>query len=247
MCRRAPLSASALCGKFSHVCIVDEAHGCSSCGHTCHNDCGSGLCVDEPCAFCLSVDLLTPEGSALCITTQRRDGCHACGRVSCDTSANDCHAQCTALNHVCGPSVSNGGCDNCGRVCHSTNEDIRCVYYTRGRGQLAWTPDAQQMLDTQSGTGGTLPHLSQIAWAFNPQVPGGPRTLVVEGASYRVGRGDPGRDSDGACANNCLIDSLRQCLGLDSDCTLVRRDLIAQYLLICRGPSTRDDEQLLGC
>ena len=62
------------------------------------------------------------------------------------------------------------------------------------------------MLDAQSGTVGTLPRLSQIAWAFNPQVSDGPRTLVVDGASYRVGHGDPGRDNDGARANNCLID-----------------------------------------
>ena len=99
------------------------------------------------------------------------------------------------------------------------------MYYARGRGELAWVPDSQQMLDTQSGTGGTVPHVSQITWAFAAD----PRALVVDGVSYRIGFGDPGQDSDGACANNCLIDSLRQCLGLVADCTLVRRDLIAQY------------------
>ena len=81
------------------------------------------------------------------------------------------------------------------------------------------------MLDTQSGTGGTLPHLSQVTWA----VAADPRTLVVDGVSYRIGMGDPNGDGNGVCANNCLIDPLRQCLGLEADCTLVRRDLLAQY------------------
>ena len=51
-----------------------------------------------------------------------------------------------------------------------------------------------------------------------------PRALVVDGVSYHIGNGDPGQDSDGACANKCLIDSLRPCLGLVADRTLVRRD-----------------------
>ena len=44
-----------------------------------------------------------------------------------------------------------------------------------------------------------------------------------------VGRGDPGTDINGACENNCLIDSLRQCLGIVADCRQVRRDLINEF------------------
>ena len=137
MCRRVPSPAPTFCKRFSHVCTVNEEHGCSACGHTCHEDCGSDLCAVEPCAFCLSADILTPVASILCVTSQRRAGCHACNRLDCDASASGCHAKCTALNHVCGPSAPEG-CDSCGRVCHRDNLDARCLFYTRARHQLDW-------------------------------------------------------------------------------------------------------------
>ena len=77
--------------------------------------------------------------------------------------------------------------------------------------------------------GGALPHISQVAWPFLPQMAGAPHSVAVDGATYRGGVGDPGRATDGTCENNCLIDSLRQCLGLVADCKLVRRDLVTQY------------------
>ena len=228
VCRRVSSPAPIFCKRCSHVCTVNEEHGCSACGHTCHEDCGSDLCAVEPCAFCLSANILTPVASILCVTSQRRAGCHACNRLDCDASASGCHAKCTALNHVCGPSAPDG-CDSCGRVCHRDNLDARCLFYARARHQLDWEANTEQLMDTQSGTGGALPHISQVAWHFLPQMAGAPRSVAVDGATYRVGVGDPGRATDGTCENNCLIDSLRQCLGLVADCKLVRRDLVTQY------------------
>ena len=89
------------------------------------------------------------------------------------------------------------------------------------RGHVAWSADAQQLLDTQAGTAGMLPHMSQLPWEFSNQA----RTqLCVDGAHYRKGYGDPGG------SNNCLIDSLRQCVpGLACDVQAVRRDLQAEF------------------
>ena len=66
--------------------------------------------------------------------------------------------------------------------------------------------------------------------------PDGIRVVVVDEISYAVGRGDPGTDSNGVCENNCLIDSLRQCLGIVADCRQVRRDLINEF----EGATGRD-------
>ena len=53
--------------------------------------------------------------------------------------------------------------------------------------------------------------------------------LRVDGFRYRRGYGNPGNGSNGE-RNNCLIDSLRQCLGsLTCDRMLVRRDLQAEF------------------
>ena len=67
-----------------------------------------------------------------------------------------------------------------------------------------------------------MPHFSQVAWHFTGLV-------VVEGISYVAGKGDPGTDRIGDGENNCLIDSLRQCLGIVADCRQVRRDLINEF------------------
>jgi hypothetical protein len=75
-------------------------------------------------------------------------------------------------------------------------------------------------LDTQAGTGGMLPHISQVNWNF---IDGASR-VIADGIAYRIGRGDP----DGE-RNNCLIDSIRQCLGLQVDCRKVRSDLQCMY------------------
>ena len=57
--------------------------------------------------------------------------------------------------------------------------------------------------------------MTQLAWSWC-----GVDVVMVDGKPYDVGRGNPG-----GC-NDCLIDSLRQCLGLDTDPRKVRGDLM---------------------
>ena len=70
--QRARSSVPVFCSRFAHACNVSSCHGCPVCGRTCHSNCDSELCEEDPCAFCLSEGLLTPESSALCIAEQRR-------------------------------------------------------------------------------------------------------------------------------------------------------------------------------
>ena len=73
-------------------------------------------------------------------------------------------------------------------------------------------------MDTQPGTQGSVPHMHQVDWRWE-----GPGVVVVDGQRYDVGRGDPGG------LNDCLIDSLRQCLGLDTNPRDVRRELVLAF------------------
>ena len=50
----------------------------------------------------------------------------------------------------------------------------------------------------------------------------------MDGVSYYKGYGDPGRAHEGE-HNNCLIDSLRQYVGIVADRKLVRNELVQQY------------------
>jgi len=218
-----------------HTCSPGEHHcgppdvdlGCSSCSLTCHPDCCSILCAFEPCPYCTSRWLVTHENSMLCIEAQMHNtGCHACGRLECWTRAEGCHAKCTRSRHVCVSTGSDGQCDSCDRWCHATNADPRCAFFNRARGHVAWTANAQQLLDTRAGTDGSVPHMSQLPWAFTNDA----RTeLLVDGAPYRKGYGYPGDGSRGEY-NNCLIDSLRQCLDdVSCACATVRRDLQMEF------------------
>ena len=83
---------------------------------------------------------------------------------------------------------------------------------------LTWEASAQDRLDTQSGTGGRLPHRSQITWSRQE-----PKVVIVDGKAYDIGYGNPGG------MNDCLIDSLRQCLGLDTNSRKVRDDLMKDF------------------
>ena len=65
----------------------------------------------------------------------------------------------------------------------------------------------------------------------------------VDGALYSVGHGDPGRSADGEF-NNCLIDSLRQCIGVTADRRLVRRDLQAEFGNAVGRAQVTDDSYL---
>ena len=80
-------------------------------------------------------------------------------------------------------------------------------------------------MDTLPGTQGTVPHMSQLPWHFLNETK---IHLVVDGTAYRRGYGNPG-DSTLGEVNNCLIDSLRQCLDLSCDCRDVPRDLQKEF------------------
>ena len=60
--------------------------------------------------------------------------------------------------------------------------------------------------------------MTQLTWDWH-----GSGQVVVDGQAYVLGRGDPGG------FNDCLIDSLRQCLGLDTNPWKVRDDLMVAF------------------
>ena len=211
------------CSAESHECKLDKEHGCSSCYRSCHTTCESPLCAYDPCEICCSVSLITHKNSEHCMDIQKLNlGCHACFRVGCYSASPCCLAKCTPwpnVRHVCVSVASGtGGCANCGHLCHASNADPLCPFYRRCAGQLDWEASAQDHLDTQAGTGGSLPHRSQLTWNWR-----GDNIVVVDGDAYAVGYGNPGG------FNDCLIDSLRQCLGLDTDPRRVRNDLLSSF------------------
>ena len=215
------------CTLAVHVCTLSADLGCASCRRTCHTNCDSPLCEFSPCCICASFSLVTHENSTLCIEAQTDNvGCHACGRFHCSSLALHCHANCIRNKHVCG-SDDNRGCSSCGHLCHDSNSDVRCPYFQRSRHALDWETNEQQSRDTQPGTGGAVPHFSQVVWRFNTTRR---RSAIVEvdGVSYYVGHGDPGRATENE-SNNCLIDSLRQCIGIHVDRRRVRADLLQEF------------------
>ena len=75
--------------------------------------------------------------------------------------------------------------------------DIRCDFFQRERGCVPWPASEQQLMDAAAGTSGALPHFSQITWQFDGFTSRGSQRLLVDGSTYFVGHGDPGRASDG--------------------------------------------------
>ena len=85
------------------------------------------------------------------------------------------------------------------------------------------------MRATEAGTQERIPHRSQVDFRANHDL----TEFYVNGLHYKKGRGDPGSDAYG-CLNNCLIDSLRQSVGISSDGVVqlrrqVRRDLETEF------------------
>ena len=195
--------ASIRCAVDSHSCVIDENLGCSACYRTCHTDCSSKLCSFEPCPFCASFHVITPCESNLCLQVQQNVGCHSCGKPECwSWNTLCCHQQgssepiassssqpssCTARYHICGASPPGGGCVSCGRSCHTDNTDARCAFFSRARGSLPWAVSPEQMRDTVAGTRGSVPHFSQVMWAFRSVTAPGACTLIVDGVAYLVG------------------------------------------------------------
>jgi len=91
-------------------------------------------------------------------------------------------------------------------------------------------------MDTLSGTQGTVPHLSELPWEFTNNAG---TELRVDGIAYRKGYGFPGDPTQGE-RNNCLIDSLRQCLDhMECDRKKVRADLVEEFGTIHRSDRRR--------
>ena len=108
------------------------------------------------------------------------------------------------------------------------NGDMRCAYYERKRHELMWAASDADLGDTVPGTGGSAPHRSQVDWHLVESKERGRATVVVEGKPYYIGHGNPGLLMDGE-ENNCLIDSLRQCIGVECSRVAVRRDLMEAH------------------
>ena len=110
-------------------------------------------------------------------------------------------------------------CKNCDKQGHADNTDRLCPFFGRNR-------DPHR--DAEQGTGGSAPHMDQIN---AERVDGG---FLLDGTLYREGRGVVGAPHTPE-QNNCLIDSLRQCLsealGSHFYCNrnLVRADLQVLY------------------
>ena len=220
------------CSSSEHVCGPrDFVRGCKSCGYMCHADCRDELCPYDPCGYCLSYDscpIPTSANSELCKENQKNVvGCHACRRMGCFMSSGACHAKCTRFRHVCEkrrPGMT--GCISCDKVCHADSKDPRCGFYLQERTQLTWSATAEQLLDTHAGTAGSIPHMFQVPWNFTNEARD---ELIVDGIAYKKGYGFPGDPTLGE-RNNCLIDSLRQCLShMACDRQKVREDLVEEF------------------
>ena len=214
----------------SRESVADGSAGvCGSCHRAGHTNCLSPLCEELACGYCYSFGLITHEDSEDCRDLQESNyNCHSCGRTGCFATSENCHSICTPLEHVCGPSDGQNGCTSCGRLCHVDNGDRRCAYFKRPRNDLMWAASEADLGDTVPGTGGRAPHRSQVNWRFVENSARGKTTIVVEGQPYYIGWGNPGQSKDGE-KNNCLIDSLLQCIGVDCSRKAVRRDLVAAH------------------
>ena len=67
-----------------------------------------------------------------------------------------------------------------------------------------------------------------MTWRFDGRTERGAVRIIVDGVSYFEGFGNPGQRDDGE-QNNCLIDSLRQCLSIECDRRAVRADLVSEF------------------
>ena len=73
-------------------CSRDVVYVYSSSSQMCHAICESSFCKFKPCAFCLSLQLVTHENSNLCVQQQANTGCYACGHLSCWATSSSCAA-----------------------------------------------------------------------------------------------------------------------------------------------------------
>ena len=95
-------------------------------------------------------------------------------------------------------------CTKCGRAGCNPNSPL-CSYFGRERLQH---PDA--------GWGDNVPHMRELRWERQGQ------HICIEGELFAKGKAT-------GQGNNCLIDTLRQTLGLEVDVRFVRRRLQSQF------------------
>ena len=157
---------------------------------------------------------------------ERKNACQMCGTIPQGIYTLD-PDKCTRDKHVCG-SDDTIGCTSCGRLCHSTNADERCPFFNKRRGELGWATTAQDQLDTQAGTRGSVPHRTQFRWRQTNS-----KIVEIEDPDalgtwipYKMPYGNPGQGDE---VNSCLIDSLHQCVDLAVDRRLVRQDLLDEF------------------
>jgi len=237
-CHRTSPKCHGKCVPGKHVCDISYERGCGSCHQTCHRSCVSPKCSYTPCVFCLSFGEDAHEDSPRCLEMQTDEkGCHLCGRLGCSRTSPTCQKgrfqKCQARNHLCGPSLSTAEsllrvcCSSCGQVCHLNNEDERCAYFNaKARAARSFEEDNNKAKQLGNNNNYDIDKAKQdllaIRVAFKEKTEKQPQIVEVNGESFYEGAGSP-------VGNNCLIDSLRQCLKLEVDPRKVRDDLFGQF------------------
>ena len=221
------------CSAERHACLIDVEQGCASCQATCHADCSSELCPFQPCAFCLSHSVAAPLGSSVCLEVQRASECtHTFD--SCPPSTSVQIVVCTTSRHVCREDRERG-CEACSRTCHKDTTSPLCGFFGRQRSDLplhSFSPNDRDLLDTrmlQQELGGRLKHRTEFHWQGVGRDEHGRRIVLIDGSYYYLGA------SDGS-ENDCLIHSLRQCVGVMVNVPAIRRALMQEFSTPC-GPT----------
>ena len=148
--------------------------------------------------------------------------------------------QCTQRFHVCVPPahvVDAKPCLSCDHWCHASSDDLLCPYHGQERGVLAWAASESDLMDSALGLGPTLPHRTQVECTAAGATESGLPIFRVLGQEYYVGTASGQQ-------NNCLINSLRQCLALQVDVGAVRRELVREFGAR-RGRSRVDEKSYL--
>ena len=222
-----------ICCANKHVCLLDVEQGCPSCQATCHADCASDLCRFQPCGFCLSHSVAALMGSPICLEVQETLGQpHTLDDDPPVTSTS--LVLCTAKRHICRED-SVHGCRACEKTCHQDSKSPLCGFFGFQRSDLplhGFQPSDRDLLDTrmlQQELGGRLKHRTEFQWRRVGRDDNGQRVVHVDGNYYFLGT------SDGS-QNDCLIHSLRQCLGINANVAAVRNDLMQEFQVTC-GPA----------
>lgn len=122
-------------------------------------------------------------------------------------------------------------CSSCDSFSHASSASPLCPYHGKVRGAVPWPVNAQDRKDSAMHVqelGGNIRHRTQLAWRPLPAI-AACESVEVEGEEYTLG-------SASGAGNNCLIDTIRQCMGIDANIALVRQDLQQEFGVSC-GPT----------